>query len=100
MEELNGTTIFWLIALGALVGFITKLILGERGLGMLSNVTGSAIGSVLLGGIIIVIGLPAPLMFAFLGCLALLFLMNVFNVQEDSHEHEAASGVRRAGNGS
>lgn len=89
MEELNGTSIFWLIALGMLVGGLTKLALGSKGVGLVFNVAGGAVGSVLVGGIGLALQLPGTLLFALLGSISILFLANVFNLPEE-HGHPEA----------
>ncbi len=89
MYELDGTTIFWLIALGMLVGGIAKLALGNRGVGFVANVIWGAAGSLIVGGIGVALQLPGSLLLAFLGSLSILFLTNIFYLQEDEHAHEA-----------
>ena len=79
MEELNGATIYWLISIGLLVGFITDLIMIKRGIGMIGNIVGGAIGSVLIGIVSIALNLFAPLVYAAIGAIAFLFLINVFS---------------------
>ncbi|MDZ7772786.1 MAG: hypothetical protein U5K31_08625 [Balneolaceae bacterium] len=89
MEELNGTSIFWLIALGLLIGGLTKLVLGNKGVGLVPNVAGGAVGSVVVGGIGLALQLPGTLLFALLGSISILFLANVFYLQEDHGHNEA-----------
>lgn len=79
MEELNGATIYWLISIGLLVGFVIDLIMFKRGIGMFGNVLWGAAGSVIIGITVIILGLYAPLVYAALGTIALLFLINVFS---------------------
>ncbi|NBB77366.1 MAG: hypothetical protein GVY02_08305 [Bacteroidetes bacterium] len=79
MEELNAVTIYWLISIGLLIGFIIDLIMIKRGVGMISNVVGGAIGSVIIGVVMISLGVFAPLVYAALGTVAFLFLVNVFS---------------------
>lgn len=85
MHEFDGTTIFWLIALGMFVGGLSKLALGNKGVSFLSNVIGGTAGSVIVGGIGVALQLPGALLFAFLGSLSILFLVNVFHLQKDEH---------------
>ncbi|MEX0944499.1 MAG: hypothetical protein WDZ38_02420 [Balneolaceae bacterium] len=79
MEELNGVTIYWLISIGLLIGFITDIIMIKRGIGMIGNIIFGALGTVIIGVISIWLGLFAPLIFAAVGSIALLFLVNVFS---------------------
>lgn len=79
MEELNGVTIYWLISIGLLVGFVIDIIMIKRGIGMFGNVLWGAAGSVVIGVTCILLGLYAPLVYAALGTVALLFLINVFS---------------------
>lgn len=94
MEEFTATTIFWLISLGALTGFVVNYILGSLGVKLLTNVIGGIIGSTVAGVIALGIDLPGTLLFSFLGCMAILFLMNIFNFQKEG-SHETSEGVRR-----
>lgn len=91
MEELNLVTIYWLVSIGLLVGFITDLIMIKRGIGMIGNIVGGAIGSVIIGVICIVLGLFAPLIYAALGSIAFLFLINVFSFHPSSVTDAKAS---------
>ena len=79
MEELNGVTIYWLISIGLLVGFVIDVIMINRGIGMFANILWGAAGSVVIGLTGILLGLYAPLVYAALGTIALLFLVNVFS---------------------
>ncbi|TVR31543.1 MAG: hypothetical protein EA390_06305 [Balneolaceae bacterium] len=79
MEELNAVTIYWLISIGLLIGYITDLLMIKQGIGMIGNVIWGAIGSVIIGVICILLGLFAPLVYAAIGSVAFLFLINVFS---------------------
>lgn len=80
MEEFNGITIYWLISIGLLVGFIIDLVMIKRGIGMIGNVFWGAAGSVIIGVVAIVLNLFAPLLFATIGSITFLFLFNVFSI--------------------
>jgi len=80
MEQVNGETIFWLISLGLIVGLFTEFVMGKNGVGLMPNLAGGAIGTLIIGIVGIQLALPGSLLFGFLGCLAVLFLMNVFSV--------------------
>ena len=88
MEELNGVTIYWLISIGLLVGFGMSVMMGERGLSLTGNLVGGVVGSLIIGIAVILIGLFAPLVYATLGSIAFLFLVNVFRF-EPEHKQEA-----------
>lgn len=79
MEELNGVTIYWLISIGLFVGFVIDLVMIKRGIGMTGNVIGGALGSVIIGVAAIWLNMFAPLIFAAIGSIAFLFLINVFS---------------------
>lgn len=83
MEELNAVTIYWLISIGLLVGYLTDLIMIKRGIGMIGNIVWGAIGSLILGVICIILGLFGPLVYAAIGSIAFLFLINVFSFHTD-----------------
>lgn len=84
MEELNGATIYWLISIGLLIGFIMDLVMIKRGIGMIGNVIGGVIGSLVIGLSVIAIGLFAPLVYAAIGSIAFLFLVNVFSFHPEN----------------
>ncbi|MFU8812096.1 MAG: hypothetical protein ACNA78_03955 [Balneolaceae bacterium] len=84
MEELNGITIYWLISIGLLVGLIVDFFIGKRGVSLGANLFGGAAGSVIIGVVMILLGVFAPLVYAALGSIAFLFLCNVFSFD---HKH-------------
>lgn len=84
MEELNGATIYWLISIGLLIGYIMDLVMIKRGIGMIGNVIGGMIGSLIIGLSVIAIGLFAPLVYAAIGSIAFLFLVNVFSFHPEN----------------
>lgn len=87
MEELNGATIFWLIALGMIIGATAKVVMGNKGMSMSSNLIGGILGTLIVGSIGIEMQLPGSLLFAVLGSLSILFLGNVFFVQPEMEDH-------------
>ena len=91
MEELNSVTIYWLISIGLLVGFIIDLIMIKRGIGMIGNIVGGAAGSVIIGVCSILLNLYAPLIYAAVGSIAFLFLINVFSFHVSDHVDARAS---------
>jgi len=91
MEELNGVTIYWLISIGLLVGFIIDLLMFKKGIGMIGNVVWGAVGSVIVGVSMIMLNVFAPLIYATLGAVAFLFLINVFSFDQD-HKNSAQAG--------
>jgi uncharacterized membrane protein YeaQ/YmgE (transglycosylase-associated protein family) len=85
MEELNTVTIYWLISIGLLVGFIIDLVMIKRGIGMIGNIIGGAAGSIIIGVCSIFLNLYAPLIYAAIGSVAFLFLINVFSFHVSEH---------------
>lgn len=83
MEELNGTLIFWLISIGMVAGALTKVSIWNQGVELVPNLIAGVIGALVTGGVAIFVGLPGSLVFAFLGSLAVLFILNVFYLQSD-----------------
>ncbi len=88
MEELNGVTIYWLISIGLLAGYIIELILGKRGMNLTGNLIGGVIGSLSIGISAIWLDLYGALLYATIGVVAFLFLVNVFNI-DPSHKESA-----------
>jgi len=91
MEELNGTTIYWLISIGLLIGYVIDLLMMNRGISTIGNVVWGAVGSVIIGVICIILNLFGPLAYAALGSIAFLFLMNVFSFHSDTVADASAS---------
>lgn len=81
MDVLDGTTIFWLFALGLLVGGAVKLVMWNTTVNLASNLAAGAMGSVVVGALTAALQLPGGLLFAFVGSLAILFILNVFHMQ-------------------
>jgi uncharacterized membrane protein YeaQ/YmgE (transglycosylase-associated protein family) len=86
MEVLDGTTIFWFIAIGLIAGAITKVSLWDKGVELVSNLIAGIIGSVVVGSICVMLELPGSIIFAVVGSVSILFILNVFHLQpEASH---------------
>ena len=91
MEELNGVTIYWLISIGLLVGFIIDLVMMKRGISLVGNVLWGAVGSVIIGVTMIALNVFAPLIYAAIGSIAFLFLINVFSFDQEHKDSARAS---------
>lgn len=91
MEELNGVTIYWLISIGLLVGFVIDLLMMKRGIGLIGNVSWGAIGAVIIGVSMITLNVFAPLIYAAVGSIAFLFLINVFSFEQEHKDAAQAS---------
>lgn len=86
MEVLDGTTIFWLFAIGMLVGGAAKLVMWNTTVDLTSNLAAGVAGSIVVGGLTVALQLPGGLLFAFLGSLAILFILNVFHIEgQEAH---------------
>ena len=88
MNALNGTLIFWFITLGLILGAIFGSIIKKEGITIIANLVWGTIGSVLTGSVALVLGFSDGLMFALVGTLAVLFLVNVFH----QHHQEDVAG--------
>lgn len=91
MEELNSVTIYWLISIGLLIGYIIDLIMIKRGIGVIGNILWGATGSVIIGVTVISLELFAPLIYAAIGSVAFLFLINVFSFHT-AEENDVSMG--------
>lgn len=85
MEALNGATIFWLITLGMLAGAAVKVTMWNTTINLPLNIAAGVSGSLVVGGLTIGLNLPGGLLFAFIGTLAVLFIVNVFHVQGEEN---------------
>ena len=83
-----GEAVFWLLALGAVVGWLAQSFMGKgQGFGLIPNLLAGAFGSLVIGLLAVNLDLPGSLLFGFLGCLSILFLANVFSVG-DHHQKD------------
>ncbi len=80
METLSATTIFWLLVLGATTGWVVGYIIGHEGRPLTVNVIWGLIGAPVIGICGLYVDMSGVLLFAFIGTLALLFLVNVFHL--------------------
>lgn len=86
MENLDGATFFWLITLGMLAGASAKVVMGNKGLKLMTDLAFGILGTVIVGALGIQLQMPGSMLFGVLGGLSILFIANVFFLQE---EHEA-----------
>ena len=86
MEILDGPTIFWLITLGLILGAAAKVAMGNKGLHIITNLAFGVAGTLIVGGIGIELRIPGSILFALMGSISILFLANVFFMQEDHEE--------------
>lgn len=84
MEVLDGTIIFWFIALGLVIGSLVKVALWNNGVQLVSNLIGGVLGSVIVGSIAVIFQMPGSLIFALLGSVSILFILNVFHLQPEA----------------
>ncbi len=87
MEILDGATLFWLFTLGLLIGATAKVVMGSKGLKLMTNILYGIAGTVIVGGAGIELQIPGSMLFGVLGGLSILFVANVFYLQD---EHEAS----------
>lgn len=86
MDVLDGATIFWLITLGMVLGAASKLIMWKTTVDLIPNIAAGIAGSLTVGGITVALSLPGGLLFAMLGSISILFILNIFHQKtEDVH---------------
>ena len=88
----DGATWFWIIVLGAVLGWLLGYFVGREGISVGSNILWGILGT--CGGALIsmLLGLGEPLGLAFLVALAVLFLANVFH---EHHLEDIEGGINR-----
>lgn len=86
----TGEGIYFIFSVGLLVGFIVNLVMGDRGMSTIGNLVNGVVGALLVGGIALGFGLAGYLVYAALGTLLYLFIINVFSVHT---EGESTSGT-------
>jgi hypothetical protein len=91
MEELSGVTIYWLVSIGLLVGFVIDLLMMKRGISLIGNIFWGAVGSVIIGVSMISLNVFGPLVYAALGSIAFLFLINVFSFDQEHKDSARAN---------
>lgn len=86
MEVLNGTIIFWFIAIGMVAGALTKLVLWTNGVRIITNIIAGVLGAIVVGSISVILEFPGSLILSVMGSISVLFILNVFHLQpEASH---------------
>lgn len=93
METFDGVLLYWFISVGLLVGILFGIIIGNEGISVTGNLIWGAIGSVLMGLIGSIMGLGDGILFAGMGTLILLFLVNVY------HQHHVEELISEANTG-
>jgi uncharacterized membrane protein YeaQ/YmgE (transglycosylase-associated protein family) len=83
MENLTPVNLYFLFSVGLLVGFAVDLVMGKRALGTLGNLASGVLGSIIIGAICFVLDIVGPLVYAALGSMLLLFLINIFSIHSD-----------------
>lgn len=87
MEALSGTLIFWFISVGLVVGALTKVLIWNRGVKLVTNLVAGVLGAVVVGAISAYFEFPGSLIFALVGSISILFILNVFHAQESEPSH-------------
>lgn len=80
METLSATTIFWLIVMGATIGWVHGYLIGHEGITLISNIIWGIAGSVASGVVALIIGVSGVFLFGLMYTLAALFIANVFHL--------------------
>lgn len=91
MEVFNGVTVYWLISLGLLIGYIMDLVMLKRGVGLKGNLFGGVLSSVIIGWFLIALNLYGPLIYAGIGTIAFLFLVNIFSFHQEERTEATTS---------
>lgn len=89
MDNLTPQNLYFLFSVGLLVGFLVDLVMGKRALGTFGNLGGGVLGSILIGGICFVFDIVGPLVYAAIGTMLFLFLINIFSVHADEESESA-----------
>ena len=92
METLSATTIFWLIALGSITGWLVGYLMGREGKTKYSNALWGIFGALSIGIVALLVGLSGVLLYAFMGTLATLFIANVFH---EHHKEDRSGNIDR-----
>jgi len=91
MEEINGATLYWLISIGLMIGYVVWLFMGKRCMNLTGNLIGGVTGSVIIGICAIYLNLVSPLVFATIGSIAFLFLANMFSTHVEHNDEAQAT---------
>ncbi|MEX1012039.1 MAG: hypothetical protein WDZ29_08255 [Balneolaceae bacterium] len=92
MEELNGVTIYWLISIGLLIGYFVDLLMGKRGMHLTGNLISGVVASLLIGIIGITFSVYGSLLFAAIGTVAFLLIVNLFSTHPEEKATVGISG--------
>lgn len=80
METISAKTIFWLLVLGASTGWVIGYWVGHEGITLVGNIIWGTAGAVVIGLLGLYLQLTGVLLFAMMGTLAMLFIVNVFHM--------------------
>jgi hypothetical protein len=72
------------------VGFVIDLVMMKRGISLTGNVFWGAVGSVIIGVSMISLNVFGSLVYAALGSIAFLFLINVFSFDQEHKDSARA----------
>ena len=87
--EISLTLIYWYISVGALVGLVSNLVFGKRGVEMVHSIGIGILGSVLVGPVAQFFGFGSDnLVFALIGSICFLFIVNAFRNKATPQEIE------------
>lgn len=90
MENLTPVNLYFLFSIGLLVGYVVDLIMGKRAMGTIGNLISGVAGSLTIGAITFLFDVVGPLVYAAIGSMLLLFLINIFSIHSDEEEAHPA----------
>ncbi|MGM0589057.1 MAG: hypothetical protein ACQETE_11615 [Bacteroidota bacterium] len=91
MEQITWTLIIWQLAIGLFVGGTVGRFIEWEGISFYANIIWGAFSAVITGNIAVIFGIGDGVLYAMLGTVAVLFLVNVFH---QHHEEDFFGDIK------
>jgi hypothetical protein len=91
MEQITWTLIIWQLAVGLFIGGTVGRFIEWEGISFYANIIWGAFSAVITGNIAVIFGIGDGVLYAMLGTVAVLFLVNVFH---QHHEEDFFGDIK------
>lgn len=82
MEVSTGAQIFWMIALGLTIGFVSHYVYGKEGVALVPSIIVGLAGSLVTGISALIFNFSMALAYSIIGSLGFLFVVNTFRQKD------------------
>lgn len=88
MTPTVGTQVFWMIAIGLVIGFVGFYVFRRRGIKLMPSIVVGTAGAVIVGLIAVFLDLDVPMVYPILGAIGFLFVTNAFHKKDTGPRQE------------